>query len=551
METAPPPPLTRGSLSFEKLPGFGPAWQAVVRELPDAEWLYARSPANPHACEAATKERLAEFPFYRELAEILHSEGKLYGIPDETLARLGLLASGKAVMVVTGQQVGYLGGPLFTFVKAYHAIRLARALEAAMKVPVLPLFWLEGEDHDLAEIRTSHYPKPDGSMGAVEFAPLKEIANLEVGRYAVGENGLAPLHELISQWESVSGEAAEALEHAYSDGDMSTAMGRLLAATLGSRGLLVCEGRHDGLKKLAAPLWEKVIDQREILRDSFAKRSEEVRARGFAGSMSPTPDAHFFYIAAKDFVRRTVTLDGTVKHPDGTTEHVSAEQLKEKLASGEWSVSPKAGLRPLYQDFVLPSIAYVGGPGELEYHAQLAPFYELLKVTPPSLFPRLSVTIVDQKCERLREKLGLSWEELLTVPEHDLTKRLLREADEHDTARQFAQVRSEIEGAVNKLKPMLRALDPTLEGALGSTAGKMLHPLEQLEGKANKAVKQQHAVELTRLQKVLFAVRPGGKPMERAYGTAWALLHYGVPELLNLLDTLPADGAAHHIVITE
>jgi len=197
------------------------------------------------------------------------------------------------------------------------------------------------------------------------------------------------------------------------------------------------------------------------------------------------------------------------------------------------------------------TIAYVGGPGELEYHAQLAPFYELLNVTPPSLFPRLSATFVDQKCERLREKLGRSWDELLTINEHELTKQLLREADEHDTAKTFAEARAEIEDAIAKLKTLLRELDPTLEGALGSTVGKALHPLEQLEQKANKAIKQQHAVELARLQRVLFAVRPGGKPMERAYGTAWGLLTYGVTELLNMLDQLPADGAAHHIVITE
>jgi bacillithiol biosynthesis cysteine-adding enzyme BshC len=551
MDLASPPTLNRVQLSYDNLPGFGPAWQAVVRELPDAEWLYARSPASPQACEAAAKERISSFPFYSELAEILKQEGKLYGVPDETLSRLELLSNGKAVMVVTGQQVGYLGGPLFTFLKAYHTVRLARALEATLKFPVLPLFWLEGEDHDLAEIRATHFPKSDGTIGSTEFSPTTEIANQEVGRYAVNESAIAGLHELLASWENVSGEAADALEHSYSDADLSTAMGRLLAATLGPRGLLVCEGRSDKLKKLAAPLWDKVIDQREELRDTFFKRSEAVRARGFTGSMSPTPDAHFFYVVAKDFVRMPVSLDGTVRHPDGSTVKVTPDELKAKLASGEWTVSPKAGLRPLFQDFVLPSIAYVAGPGELEYHAQLAPFYELLGVTAPSLFPRMSATFVDQKCERTREKLNLSWAELFGTHEHDLTKKIVREADEHDTAKLFAEIKTEVETVIGKLKPTLQDLDPTLAGALGSTIGKALHPLEQLEGKANKSIKQKHAVELARLQKILLTARPNGKPMERVYGTAWALLTFGVTDFLNILDSLPADGAAHHIIITE
>ncbi|MBK6911977.1 MAG: bacillithiol biosynthesis cysteine-adding enzyme BshC [bacterium] len=543
--------MNRLAISYERLPGFGPAWQAVVAEHPDAEWLFAQSSAHPQACRTVAEERLRNFPFYAEAAGILHAEGLLYGVPEETLARLKSLAEGRAVVVVTGQQVGFLGGPLFTFIKAYHAVRLARALEATLKLPVLPLFWLEGEDHDLQEIRASRYPQADGTLGAMEFSPAKEVAHQEVGRYAVGEQALAGLHELLAQWGNVSGEAAEALEHAYGDGDLSTAFGRLLAATLGPRGLLICEGRNERLKQLALPLWERAIDARRELHDAFQVRSDEVRMRGYSAPMSPTPDAHFFYVVSDDYVRRPVLLDGAVKHPDGSSEQVTAVELKSRLRSGTWQVSPKAALRPLFQDFVLPTVAYVGGPGELEYHAQLAPFYQMLGVTAPSLFPRMSATLVDQKCERLREKLGLTWEELLTTSEPELSKRVLRAADEQNTSELFAGARAEIEAVFQKLKPALETIDPTLAGALGSSAGKALHPLEQLEQKANKAIKQQHAVELARLHKVLFAAKPGGKPMERIYGTAWALAHYGVTELLELMDKLPADGAAHQIVITE
>lgn len=551
MELAMPRTLQRVALAYDNLPGFSPAWRAVVSEHPDSEWLYACSPANPEACREAAHTRLKEFPFFSELASILREEGRLYGLPDETLGRLSLLEQGKAVIVATGQQVGFLGGPLFTFVKAYHTVRLARALEASLKLPVLPLFWLEGEDHDLAEIRTSWFPQPDGTLGSIEFTPAREIPYQEVGRYPLGEHAAAQVHELVAQLQNVSGEAAEALEHSYSDTDLSTAMGRLLAATLGSRGLLICEGRHAGLKQLAQPLWEQVIESGSVLSDAFQSRSAEVRARGFNSPMSPTPDAHFFYVVGQDFIRHPLQLDGTVKHLDGTTSRVTPHELSAKLRSGEWTVSPKAGLRPLYQDYVLPTIAYVAGPGELEYHAQLQPFYELLNVTAPSLFPRMSATFVDHKCERLREKMALSWEELFLSAEHELTKQLLREADEHETATLFAEARARIEQAFEVLKHTLRVLDPTLEGAATSAAGKALHPLEQLEGKATKAVKQQHAVELARLQKVLFAIRPNGKPMERAVGTAWALLHYGVTEFIDILDSLPADGAAHHIVITD
>jgi bacillithiol biosynthesis cysteine-adding enzyme BshC len=539
------------AVPFSSVPGFGAAWNAVVSEHSGAEWLYARSPANPSACEAVARERLSRFPFYAQLAEILRGEARLYGVPDSAMNRLDLLASGKAVVVVTGQQVGYLGGPLFTLVKAYHAVRLSRALEAAMKLPVIPLFWLEGEDHDLAEVRATAYPGHDGELKQLAFAPSQEIANQEVGRYRLTPDTARLIHEMQAELGEVSAHGADVLEQSYSECDLSTAMGRLLASTLGERGLQVCEGRNLALKRLAQPLWEKAIDKGEHLRAVFSARTDAVRARGFAAPMNPTPDAFMFYVVASDYVRRTVHYDGTVKHPDGTIEKISTEELRRRIESGEWEVSPKAGLRPLYQDFVLPSIAYVAGPGELEYHAQLAPFYSAFEVTAPCLFPRMSVTIADSKTERLREKLSLSWEELLENPEQELSKKLLREADEHHTTTLFAQAHGEIEDVFTKLKSHLALIDTTLEGAAESAAGKALHPLDQLEQKANKAVKQKHSVELQRLSKLCNSVKPSGKPMERAVGTAYALLRYGPDELLNLLDRIPADGAAHHVILTE
>lgn len=539
------------AVPFSSVPGFGAAWNAVVSEHSDAEWLFARSPANPAACEEVARKRLKGFPFYAQLAEILRSEARLYGVPESALNRLDLLAAGKAVVVVTGQQVGYLGGPLFTFVKAYHAVRLARALEATMKIPVIPLFWLEGEDHDLAEVRATSYPGHDGELKQHVFTPAREVANQEVGRYGITPDTARQLHEMQTELGEVSSNGADVLERSYSDCDLSVAMGRLLASTLGERGLLVCEGRNPALKKLAQLLWDKVIDKGENLRKIFAARSDEVRTRGFSAPMNPTPDAFMFYVVASDFVRRTVHYDGTVKHPDGTIEQISMEELRRRIVSGEWEVSPKAGLRPLFQDFVLPSIAYVAGPGELEYHAQLAPFYEELDVTAPCLFPRMSVTLADSKTERLREKLSLSWEELLENSEPELSKKLVREADEHHTTKLFAQAHGEIEDVFTKLKSHLALVDPTLEGAAESAAGKALHPLDQLEQKANKAVKQKHSVELARLSKLSQAVKPSGKPMERAVGTAYALLRHGPDELLNLLDRIPADSAAHHVILTD
>ena len=158
-------------------------------------------------------------------------------------------------MVVTGQQVGYLGGPLFTLLKAYHTTRLAAELEQRLGMPVLPLFWLEGEDHDLEEVRSAPYLTSSGELRALRFEPEREIAGFEVGRYAV--DGSAHIDELAAALDSRSESGLELLRRAYRDTTLSDAMGKLLAETLGPRGLLIVEGMEPELKRMAMPLWNR------------------------------------------------------------------------------------------------------------------------------------------------------------------------------------------------------------------------------------------------------------------------------------------------------
>ena len=277
-------------------------------------------------------------------------------------------------------------------------------------------------------------------------------------------------------------------------------------------------------------------------------RAEDLRAEHYNAPLSPTPDSYLFYVTAADHVRAAMSYGGRLLHPDGSMAQYTPATLRELLASGELTISPKAALRPLYQDYVLPTVAYVGGPGELDYHAQLAPFYAELDVVAPTLFPRLSATLVDAKTARLIEKLDLPAADLLYRDKHALTQTLLRAADEGKTAARFAETRAGLEEIFNALKPELGAIDTTLEGAAHGAAGKALHALSELEQKAQKALKQKHGVELARLEKILAAVKPGGKPAERVLSTGYYLARFGLDALLAALDGLPADGRAHWLV---
>ena len=205
-------------------------------------------------------------------------------------------------------------------------------------------------------------------------------------------------------------------------------------------------------------------------------------------------------------------------------------------------------MRPLYQDFVLPTIAYIAGPGELDYHAQLAPFYAELEVPAPVLFPRLSATIVDKSAARAVEKLGMPLARLLADDPAALQRALLAENDEANTAKVFAEAKRKIEDIFAELKISLTSVDFTLEGAAQSGAGKALQPLEQLREKAQRALKQKHSTALARLEKSLALLKPNGEFSERVLSTGYYLAQFGTERMLAALDELPVD-AREHVVI--
>jgi bacillithiol biosynthesis cysteine-adding enzyme BshC len=515
----------------------------------NAESLYPRKPASFETCAKAAQEILQRPRDWKSLANILREAGKHYGVPDSTLERLDLLKEGKAVAVVTGQQVGYLGGPFYTFLKAYHATRLAKELERKLSLPVLPIFWLEGEDHDLEEVREANILNAAGELVTSRFEPKQVIPNCEVGLYEV--DARTQLDELAQHIGQFSEDGMAVLKETYSSTTLSDAMGRLLAELLGLRGLFVVEGMDARLKRTALPLWSNVLKLGPELGNLLQSRTEELYEQVWPAPLKPTSDSYLFYLTDKNHCRCPVSYSGLVQYPDGAKDKLKGRTLENWIEKAPEIVSPKAALRPLYQDFVLPTIAYIGGPGELEYHAQLCYFYEVFQMSAPVLFPRLSVSIMDAKSARNLEKLGLTAEQVLCDSSNQLAKTLLHDSDEHHTSELFAKSRHAIESSYQNLKSALEQIDPTLAGAVESSIGKSLHPLEQLQQKTDKALKQKHAITLARLTQIQTALKPHNKFPERVLSTAHYLLKYGPEELLDILDKLPIDGKSHSIIVAN
>jgi bacillithiol biosynthesis cysteine-adding enzyme BshC len=537
---------TSSAIPFGSLGNFSRTWHAIMQGRVPHD-LFAAMPADMNSCRIAAERQRAQSRPWKELADLFEARGKSYGVPSSTLARLDALREGRAVMVVTGQQAGFLGGPLYTFLKAYHATRLAAELEDYLHLPVLPVFWLEGEDHDLEEVRHARYLARGGDLGDLRFEPTAEHKGFMVGLYGV--DAAAQIEELAAALPLPSDEGLTLLREAYSHTTLSDAMGRLLARSLGPRGLLVIEGMEPELKRMALPLWEKVLDRGPLLGEMLRTRSEELKQQQWVTPLEPTPDSYLFYLAGEDHIRHSLSYDGKLRTPGGQAETLTHREIKARVRAGE--VSPKAALRPLYQDVVLPSVAYVAGPGELDYHAQLTPLYTDLGVAAPSLFPRLSATLLDAKTAKAVEKLGVTYDKLLGEDKQALIRELLREEDDQQTAQLFDLVRYTIEALYAQLRPALAEIDPTLDGALHGATGKSLHPLNELQQKTERALKQKYGTLLARLDKTLTALKPEGKIAERVLSTGYYLAKFSPEMLLEALDQLPTELREHWVIEME
>lgn len=473
------------TIRYDGLPGFSATWVGAVEGKTAARELFLRPFAALTGARAACDEQLAQPRDWKALAEYLEAAGQRYGVPSDTQARLGALAEGKAVACVTAQQVGYLGGPLYTFIKAYHCTRLAAWLEEQLRVPVLPIFWLEGEDHDLAEVANSCYLDKDGEVGHVSFSPEIHHANFEVGRYtAAAETVSGHLRIIVENLGVVDSEAVSLLTECYAGRTLSDGMGKLLAKLLRERGLFIVDGSAPVLKRMAAPLWKRVLDMGPALHKLIYGRDVLLRKAGFPTPLSPTPSAYLFYLTSKEHVRKTVSYDGVVRGLDGDDETVGLSELRERITAHPEYLSPKAALRPLYQDFVLPTVACVASPIEVAYQTQIQPFYTTLSVVPPTLFPRLSVTLMGDKEHRLSRKVGLDARKILKNDFDTLARRL----------------------------------------------------------------KKNHAVELTHLRRLYNALKPRGQLNEQGLSTAYFLLRFGPEKLLAALDEVPLENARHVVI---
>ena len=457
-----------------------------------------------------------------------------------------LLADRRTVAIVTGQQAGLFGGPLFTLLKALTAIKLAEQVSRDHHVPAVAIFWIDAEDHDWEEVRscavfdealmprTVSLPARPGA----EAAPVATITLDEAIRGVLDE-----IEQVLPPTEFRPA-LMSGLRRAYAPGvGMAEAFGRWIEEVLGYRGLVVYDSSDPASKPLVSQVFARELSMPGQTVKLAALAGSDLTARGYHAQVHAQDDSlALFHL---DGGRRAIRQqDGKFLVGD---QQLSAATLVAQASEQPAGFSPNVLLRPIVQDTLFPTICYVAGPNELAYLGQLRGVYEHFGVPMPLFYPRATATILDSAALRFLTKYKLPLEALQAQDEAALNE-LLKTQIPPVVEESFNEAAKAIDAQMAHLVQAMPALDPTLEGAARSTLERMQRDLQTLHGKMIHAAKRRDETLRRQFIHARALAFPGGHAQERTIGFLSFLNQYG-PALVERLDEeLPLDLGRHWIV---
>jgi bacillithiol biosynthesis cysteine-adding enzyme BshC len=389
------------------------------------------------------------------------------------LPALKKLSQPGCVAVVTGQQVGLFSGPAYTIFKALTAVKLAAQLEE-QGTPAVPVFWCATEDHDLAEVDHAwlfdQMARPEkvsitnsvvagGPVGAIELnaIPVEEV------RKALGDLPFAQ-------------DVIDRLVGAYRPGmTLGQAFQAFLRDVLASFPLVFIDPLHPEIRQIAAPLLREAADRVPELVADVQERNNELAKAGYHAQVLVEDDTSLLFLLGD---RRRVPIRFT----DGAFATKDARFSAAELGSHATALSPNALLRPVMQDFLLPTVAYVGGPAEIAYMAQSAVLYERLLGRMPVIYPRNSFTLLDHRAAKLMQRYEIAVPDLLEHQEH-VKSRIAARLVPENLAERFGALEQSAKSSLDQLRRDLVQFDPTLAAATSKSTAKVLHQIRRLAAK--------------------------------------------------------------------
>lgn len=484
------------------------------------------------------------------LVEILLRQNKAFGASEETEKNIHRLSDPDTFAVVTGQQVGLFLGPAFTLYKALSAVRLSQSL-GNQGLKTVPVFWLATEDHDIEEVAQTYTLNEDYKEIHLRDSGNRPAPHSPVGRVSLTEaiSGQIDLLEACLPDGDGRDHLIKDLRSAYQAGTTwSQAFAQFLTRLFGRWGVVLVDPLDRDIHQVSAPTYQRALRRAKELRSLLQGRSAELVNAGYHAQVHVAGDSTLLF-AERDGNRLPVHNPGVEgkEFSVGAEERRTIKELESEIGKSPMNFSANVLLRPLVQDTLLPTIAYVAGPSELAYLAQASILYTDFKRPMPAIVPRSGFTLVDRRVRRWLEKYELGVDDVWQGSEH-LNRKIASTAFSEGWSERFDKTERDLAALLSRLRKDVEVLDPTLVDALNHTEEKIQYQVERLKGKMTRSALSRSEILARHGQALLSALMPGKELQERRISGAYFLGHAGYALLDQLLENMPEGVSDHRIL---
>lgn len=498
---------------------------------PDRVARFYRHPLRDLAAYQAAAAEL-RFPEARRAALVA-----ALGARNPASPSLVRLAEPGTVAVVTGQQVGLFGGPAYTIYKALHAAKLAEWLTANGQ-PAVPVFWLATEDHDFAEVSHVWAFNAENRPAKLEVAHV--AGSQPVGGVALADPPVSALREAMAGLPFAD-EAASLVEETYRPGArMGEAFGALLRRLLEGFDILQVDPMLPQFRALAAPALRSAVERAAELSARVMERGKELVAAGYHAQVHVEEHTSLFFLL-ENGKRLTLRRHGAEYMLNG--RRFSAQELMDRAQE----LSPNALLRPVIQDSMLPTAAYIGGAAEIAYLAQSEALYGALLERMPVAVPRTGFTILDARSLKLFQRYGLSLPDFFHG-EAALRERLSAKLVPPALSGALRDAAATVDGALERLRRDMAGFDATLTGALDKSARKIRYQIGKIGRKAGREAMARDARAVRDAASMHGLIYPEGHLQERLYSALPFLARHGMDLPARVYQAIELDCPDHRIM---
>jgi bacillithiol biosynthesis cysteine-adding enzyme BshC len=484
-----------------------------------------------------------------EVAECLRQYNKKHNSHDAVMTSLSLLEQPGTLVITGGQQSGLFTGPLLVIYKAITTIQAAKEASEQLDRPVVPLFWIAGEDHDWDEVNHTYVLNRTQEIAKIKIEKSEEKRSSVSDIQVEAESWLQVVEQLdnLLQESDFKPQIMEFIrDSSFREGSMTDAFAKLMGSLFGKFGLILLDSADPALRRLEQPFFTSLIMQNDALETAYINSASDIVDTGYKLQADVTAgSANLFYIheGARLLLHKK---EGRFTDRKGQVSF-SREELLEELNAHPERFSNNVLTRPLMQDYVLPVLATVLGQGEIAYWAIPQRAFEVVGGQMPLIIPRMSFTVVEGTLHKHMDKYQLSFEDVRQGL-HNKRHEWLAAQDELGIERRFEETKASFSAMYEPLIEQLGSIQAGLLKLGNNNKDKIVDQISFLQAKAQDAIAKQNEAAVRQWERIELSLLPLGKLQERVYNIMYYLNRYGPAWLDELMAAEPDYSGTHRII---